>query len=182
MVNSQTSIQTYIIVAVFSLLVLAPGQVIAEEYKPYVGSKAFEQMTQLGGTWEGTKDMDKGKGQEKITASYKLTSGGSAIVETVFEDTPMEMVTVYHDDSNKTLQMTHYCMLGNQPKMALKSMENNQLSFTLSPDADVDVAKERYMHALAITFDSPTNMTQHWTEFKDGEMGKPAKIVYTRVK
>ncbi len=73
-------------------------------------------------------------------------------------------------------------MLWNQPKMALKSMENNQLSFTLSPDVDVDVAKERHMHALAITFDGPTHMTQHWTEFKDGEMGKPAKIAYTRVK
>lgn len=180
MEKSQAFIQTCISVAVFSLLVLTPGQVIAEEYKPYVGSKAFEQMKQLVGTWKGTMDM--GKRQEKITASYKLTSGGSAIVETVFEDTPMEMVTVYHDDSNKTLQMTHYCMLGNQPKMALKSMENNQLSFTLSPDVDVDVAKERHMHALAITFDGPTHMTQHWTEFKDGEMGKPAKIVYTRVK
>jgi len=178
--RSKTCIQTSIIVAVFSLLVLAPGQVIAQEHKPYVGSKAFEQMKQLVGTWEGTMDM--GKGQKKITASYKLTSGGSAIIETVFEDTPMEMVTVYHDDSNKTLQMTHYCALGNQPKMALKSMENNQLWFTLSPDSGVDLAKERHMHAAAITFDGPSNMTQHWTEFKDGEMGKPATIVYTRVK
>ncbi len=180
MEKSQTCIQTSIIVAVLSLLVLAPGQVIAQEHKPYVGSKAFEQMKQLVGTWEGTMDM--GKEQKKITASYKLTSGGSAIIETVFADTPMEMVTVYHDDSNKMLQMTHYCMLGNQPKMALKSMENNQLSFTLSPDADVDVAKERHMHAAAITFDGPTNMTQRWTEFKDGEMGIPATIVYIRVK
>ncbi len=180
MEKSQAFIQTSIMVAVFSLLVLAPGQVIAEEYKPYVGSKAFEQMKQLVGTWEGTMDM--GKEQKNITASYKLTSGGSAIIETVFADTPMEMVTVYHDDSNKTLQMTHYCMLGNQPKMALKSMENNQLWFTLSPDSDVDLAKERHMHAAAITFDGPTHMTQHWTEFKDGKMGKTATIVYSRVK
>ncbi len=180
METSQKVIKPSTMVAVFSLLVLAPGQVIAEEHKPYVGSKAFEHMKQLVGTWEGTRDT--GKGQEKITARYKLTSGGSALIETVFEGTPMEMVTVYHDDSNKTLQMTHYCMLGNQPKMTLKSMENNQLSFSLSPDSDVDVAKERHMHAAAITFDSPTNMTQHWTEFKDGEIGKPVKIMYTRVK
>lgn len=164
----------------FFLLACSPGHLLADEPKPSVGSKAFEQMKQLVGIWEGTMDM--GKGQEKITASYKLTSGGSAIVEMVFEGTPKEMMTVYHDDSNQTLQMTHYCMLGNQPTMTLTSMKNNQLQFSLSSDADVEVAKERHMHAAAITFDGPTTMTQRWTEFKDGKMGKPAKIVYTRIK
>ena len=44
------------------------------------------------------------------------TAGGSAVQETQFPGTPMEMVSVYHLDG-ADLVMTHYCVLGNQPRM-----------------------------------------------------------------
>lgn len=63
--------------------VLGSIQAAEPDQKPYVGSKAFEQMKHLAGSWETT--MDHGQGPMKMKASYKLTAGGSAIVETIFE-------------------------------------------------------------------------------------------------
>lgn len=146
---------------------------------PYVGSKAFEQLKQLAGTWEGT--MDTGEGPQKIMARYKVTSGGSAIVETVFEGTPHEMVTVYHDNPDRRVTLTHYCMLHNQPKMVLKQHDKTTLSFDLSPDADIDVTREWHMHSVTIAIDSPDRIRQLWSEYKDGKPGKSVEIVYKRI-
>lgn len=126
--------------------------------------------------------MDMGKGPEKVTTTYKLTAGGSAIVETVFDGAPHEMVTVYHDNTNGKLTMTHYCMLGNQPKMILKSMEKNVMTFDLSKDADIDVANATHMHGLRITFDGKDKMKQDWKEFKNGKQSKEAEIACKRIK
>ena len=62
--------------------------------------------------------------------------------------------------------MTHYCMLGNQPKMVLKGMENNQLMFDLSKDADIDVANETHMHAATIKFEG---VFYHFVTLPTGE-------------
>ena len=62
------------------LLILTAGSVIAADHqgKPYVGSKAFERIKTLVGAWEG--QMDMGQGPMKITSSYKISAGGSAVV------------------------------------------------------------------------------------------------------
>ena len=162
------------------LLTFGSVQLAAQERQPYVGSEAFERLKQLVGTWEGTMDM--GQGPMTITASYKLTSGGSAIVETDFEGAPHEMVTVYHDNPNRELSMTHYCMLHNQPKMMLKDMKMNELMFDLSEDADIDVANEMHMHSLTIRLDGTDKMTQVWTNFEGGREKEVVEIAYIRNK
>lgn len=171
-----------LLAAMIGFMVLGSFQVAAEEQeqKPYVGSEAFEQMKQLVGSWEGTMDM--GKGPKKVTTSYKLTSGGSAIVETVFKGAPHEMVTVYHDDAHRQMQLTHYCTLGNQPKMGLTAMKGNELTFDLAKDADLDAAHDAHMHAMKITFNDKDTITQQWTQFEAGKEKQVAKVAYTRIK
>lgn len=168
-----------ILAAVTSFVLFISIQAGAQEPKPYVGSEAFEQMKQLVGSWEGTMDM--GKGPQKVMASYKLTSGGSAIVETVFKGAPHEMITVFHDNPKKQLTMTHYCSLGNQPTMSLKSMDKNALVFDLVHDSGIDVAHEKHMHGAAITFEGNDKMTQHWTKFEGGKNQGVVKVGYSRV-
>ncbi len=136
-------------------------------------------MKSLVGSWEGTMDM--GEGPMKIDASYKLTSGGSAIVETIFERSPHEMVTIYHDNSERDLTVTHYCMLHNQPKLELKELEEHEIEFDLAEDADIDVAAEEHMHALTIKFKGEDKMTQHWTKYEEGEPQMVTEIAYTRL-
>ena len=150
-----------------------------EELKPYVGSEGFERLKQLLETWEGT--MDIGQGPMSIKVSFELTSGGSAIVEKVFEGMPMEMVTVYHDNSSKELRLTHYCMLHNQPSMKLQNINQHSISFEFSSESDIDVANEEHMHSLTIEFTGPDSMAQHWTKFDDGEMSKIVQVAYKRI-
>src|SRR5437868_7105013 len=86
-----------------------------EHMKPVASMpKEFDSLKTLAGTWEGTGMMD-GK-EQAVTVVYEVTSGGSILVERLMPGTPGEMISVYHRDG-KTLSMTHYCALGNQPEM-----------------------------------------------------------------
>lgn len=174
--------QKLMITFIISLMTFSSIHVLAseQELKPYVGSEAFERMKQLVGSWEG--QMDMGKGPMKVTTSYKVTSNGSALIETVFEGAPHEMVTVYHDDSKHHINFTHYCSLANQPKMNLTTMEGNTLTFDLSGDSDIDAKHETHMHAVAITFEGKDQITQQWTKFEAGKDNQTVKVVYSRIK
>ncbi len=148
-------------------------------HKPYVGSSALERMKRLAGNWEGTGDF--GQGSQKIKASYKLTSAGSTIVETFHVGSPHEMISVYHDDKNKKLTMTHYCSVANQPKLALKGYENDKLTMDLLANSEIDVAKDEHIHAATIQFNGEDSMTHNWTSYKDGKQAQVVKIVFKRV-
>src|SRR5690349_7146838 len=87
--------------------------------KPYTGSKEFEAIKTLAGHWEGNTDEKMPNMSGQVTIDYKVTSGGSAVVETLNAGTPHEMVSVYTDNGGK-LAMTHYCLMMNQPHLALK--------------------------------------------------------------
>ena len=79
---------------------------------------AFERFKRLVGEWEAA-DAKSESQKGKIQSRFHLTAGGSAVVETVFPGEEMEMVTVYHRDGDQ-LMLTHFCHLGNQPRMRSK--------------------------------------------------------------
>ena len=57
------------------------------------------------------------------------TSGGKAVMETMFAGTSGEMVTMYFLEGDD-LALVHYCSAGNQPKMKLETpRDSNVLSF-----------------------------------------------------
>ena len=175
-------------VSLVAFLVTAPQLVSAQmEMQPYQGSAEFERMKGLVGVWEGDMPM-KGKGEEmheehamqKMRVSYHLTAGGSAIIETFGPGTPMEMVSVYHDRGGK-LSMTHYCMLGNQPRMDLQAAEDGKMMFMFSEDNEVDPAKGMHMHSLAMSLVDKDNIVQRWTMFQEGEAQQSHDMHLTRV-
>src|SRR5439155_8435497 len=87
----------------------------------------LEKLKKLSGTWVAT-DKD-GKPTSEVVSVFRVTSAGSAVHETIFPGTDHEMVSVYHLDG-KDLVMTHYCALGNQPRMKLDAKSQpNQLVF-----------------------------------------------------
>ena len=147
---------------------------------PYMGSKEFEHMKALVGTWEG-RATDMGNAEQKVTLQYRMTGGGSAIVETLFPGTPNEMVSVYHDDNGK-LTMTHYCMLRNQPRMALTAASEKELMLEFISGSNIDPMKDPHMHALTITFDDSHHITQKWVLFEAGKEKSASTFKFTRVK
>jgi hypothetical protein len=142
-------------------------------------SSDFDRMKSLVGTWKGKADM--GQGMMEFTVEYRLISGGSAIEERIFAGTPKEMLTIYHDRKGK-LALTHYCMLGNQPGMVLKSADPKSLKFDFDPKCGVDEKSEMHMHALTITFDDADTITQDWKLFQDGKMKESHPFTLKRVK
>jgi len=78
-------------------------------------SPAFEALKKLAGEWTGT-----GPDGKPGTIKFKTTAGGTVLVETMFPGTDHEMITVYHMDG-PDLVMTHYCMMGNQPRLKAES-------------------------------------------------------------
>ena len=64
--------------------------------------------------------------------------------------------------------MTHYCMLGNQPRMDLQAAEDGKMMFMFSEDNEVDPAKGMHMHSLAMSLVDKDNIVQRWTMFQGG--------------
>src|SRR5262252_7077945 len=83
---------------------------------PPAEAKALEPLKKLAGTWQGNAKM--GDKTMAVTIVYELTAGGSAVLERLFPGTPHEMISVYTSDGDG-VAMTHYCALGNHPKMTL---------------------------------------------------------------
>src|SRR5689334_15625073 len=74
----------------------------------------LERMKRLAGTWVAADEG--GRPTDRVVSVIKVTAGGSAVHETLFPGQPQEMVSVYTAEG-PDLVMTHYCVLGNQPRM-----------------------------------------------------------------
>ncbi|HEY7312672.1 MAG TPA: hypothetical protein VH643_25125 [Gemmataceae bacterium] len=110
----------------------------------------LEKLKALAGTWV-VADKD-GKPTDQVVSIIKVTAGGSAVQETLFPGQPQEMVSIYHQDG-ADLVMTHYCMLGNQPRMkADPKSPPNQIHFEFAGGTNLDPAKDKHMHEGTITF------------------------------
>ena len=135
----------------------------------HMGAKmpaSFDNVKALVGQWEGTTKM--GDKDTLVTASYEMTAGGTAILERLFAGTPHEMVSVYHGDGNQ-VAMTHYCMLGNQPKMTLRKADKNMMVFDVTSTSGIKSAQEPHMHSLSIAMADADHMKQEWTLFENGK-------------
>jgi len=114
----------------------------------------LEKMKTLVGTWVAA-DQD-GKPTDEVVSVIKLTAGGSAIHETLFPGQTHEMVSVYTVDG-PDLVMTHYCVLGNQPRMKASTkslgekLPGSKLNFEFSGGSNLDPKKDKHMHSAILT-------------------------------
>ena len=159
-------------------LVLALG-VRAEDPKP---NAAFEQMKKMVGDWTAPMDMGDGKTMD-AAFNYRLTAGGSALVETLFQGSEHEMMSVYYVDKGE-LVLTHYCHLQNQPHMEMDEQTDPKvLSFTCVGAGNTASCDEAHMHLGKFTWTDDDHVTAEWTLF---QAGKPAdhavKLDLTRKK
>ena len=145
---------------------------------PVKSSAELEHIKNLAGRWEGTTQDGDGEPQP-AAVDYKVTSGGSAVVETLFPGTPHEMVSVYHDVNGK-LAMTHYCMLGNQPQLQLTGGDGQHIELSFADSPGIDAAKDQHMHALTLAWADPDHLTQRWSCYQDGKFDRTTTIAVSR--
>jgi hypothetical protein len=170
----------YALMAGVYLLLICLAIAFAGEHSlgPYSGSKEFERMKELTGVWEGTSNMSKGG--ERVKVEYRLSSGGSSIVETLLPGTPHEMVSVYFDNKGQ-LTMTHYCALRNQPTMTLQKVDAQNLNFIFAGGTNIDSKKDAYMRSLTITFVDKNHIIEKWTLFREGKEQETSVFELSRV-
>ena len=175
--------KTFRIVLAISLAAVAGG---CAQWKPAVADSGsgdtalFESLKKLEGRWE-SPDVDK-DGKPDAATVYRVTSGGSAVEETLFPGAPHEMIDLYNVNKGK-LTVTHYCMLGNQPRLAATRESTPQkLVFHLVDGMNLEPARDRHMGALTLTIADPDHIKQEWVSFAEGKPGETHVVEYTRAK
>jgi hypothetical protein len=155
----------------FVLLASALVTQAEEPKKAAVANPAMERFKQLAGEWVGKGNH--GDKEENIHVVYKVTSGGSAVLETIDPGSGHEMVTVIHSDGD-ALALTHYCMLGNQPRMkARPKAGDSKVAFEFVGASNLKSDKDMYMRSVTFTFVDNNTLRTEWTHFMDGkEAGK----------
>ena len=139
--------------------------------------KALAPLSRLVGTWQGNAQM--GGKTVPVTITYAATAGGSAIVEHLFPGTPHEMLSVYTAEGDG-LAMTHYCALGNHPKMTLKKSDAHSLSFEAAGAEGLRSASELHMHAMTVSWTDADHIRETWTSFADGRVKEEKTFELTR--
>jgi hypothetical protein len=159
---------------------------------------AFERVKTLAGTWKSEiTGMHKGgSGKEKTgdykpgekhdadsRVVYKVTGGGSALMETQFPGSDHEMVSVYHLDGDD-LRMTHYCAVGNQPHVKLDKAKStpDQLVFVFDGGTNLDAQKDMHIHGLKIMFHDDGKVTSAWEGYMGGKSAGITTFSLTRQK
>ena len=71
------------------------------------GATGFERLQSLVGAWRGTWSDGR-----PVGLTYRLSAGGTVLVETWALSPTRESLTLYHMD-NGALLATHYCPQGN---------------------------------------------------------------------
>jgi len=136
----------------------------------------FDNLKALAGDWT------KSGGDGTVEVTYRVTAGGSAVVETLFPGAPHEMVTVYTLDKGD-LVLTHYCAEGNQPHMkAVKGGDPSTIAFKFDGGGNIKSPKDGHMHEATFTFKDADHVTSTWLFYKDGKAGESKEFVLVRMK
>jgi hypothetical protein len=135
---------------------------------------AFERLKQLAGEWEGTA------AGEPAVVTYRVTSAGHTVIETLLPGTPHEMVTAYHLDG-KSLMLTHYCAAGNQPRMkADLGKYPDSLHFVFAGATNMKSPKDEHMHEVTLYFLDANHVRSQWVSYKNGSRGETVEFDLTR--
>jgi hypothetical protein len=136
----------------------------AQETAP--AASAFDRFKALTGEWI---DVDGAAGPKgAVLATYRLTGGGSAVVETLFPGARHEMTTIYHRDGNDMV-LTHYCAGGNQPRMRARTVKANTVAFEFDGGTNFDPARDSHMHDATIEFLGKDEIRAEWRSWDKGQ-------------
>jgi len=166
-----TRMTLFLVVVTAVAAATARAQSTASASSGLDGKAAFERLKQLAGNWEGTAGSKEGPPAQ---IRYELVSNNSVVMETLFPGTDHEMRSVYHMDGSD-LVMTHYCALGNQPRMKLaaKASKPDELVFDFVGGTNFDPAKDAHIHGGKIRLVDADRIEAEWAFYQGS---KPADV------
>ena len=139
----------------FSLLLLLTATVALAESD---AQKSFAQLKSLSGSWVGKNPQG-----EPMEISYRVTSGGSAVMSEITGHGE-DVITMFHLDGPNRLLMTHYCGAGNQPRMqAAASPDGKTIAFDFLDATNLDSPQAGHMHHVVISVLDSNHHTEEWS-------------------
>jgi len=147
-----------IFLRILSLLMLA-ATFTASALAQTDAQKAFASIKNMPGTWEG-KALDG----RALQVSFKVVSGGSAVMSEILGQGPEDMISMFHMDGPSRLLITHYCGVGNQPRMqATVSPDGKTLTFNYVDATNLATPDAGHMQKLVLTLLDENHHTEDWT-------------------
>ncbi len=90
------------------------------------GDHFFQKIKALAGQWQGVVQWTGARTDSgEMQASYFVTSHGNSVVENLGDEKDPSMTTVYHRDGAH-LRMTHFCGVGNQPRLKASEFDEKK--------------------------------------------------------
>lgn len=151
---------------------------VAQPAEPAPDHKAaFERLKTLVGTWHGHHTTVDGP---PMQVDYRLTGNGTALVERLFAGSPHEMTSVYFLDGGD-LVLTHYCAMGNQPRMKLVAGgKDGDLKFDFVGGTNLDVATSTHIHGGRIAIAAADRFDAEWHVWSQGKQTGANKLFMRR--
>ena len=139
-----------------------------------LASASFERLKRLAGNWRGTA------ADTEAFASIQITARGSAIIERLVVEDPVEMHTVYYRDHGR-LMLTHYCAAGNQPTMYLDAHSTaDVLHFSFARGTNFRGADDYHMHNAVIKIAGDSIATWEWVSAREGKITGTDRVALRR--
>jgi hypothetical protein len=135
---------------------------------------AFAQLKGLVGEWEGKTEAGR---VDKV--SYRLVANNTVLVETWTLGSQREALTLYHMDGGDLIA-THYCPLGNQPRLRLtEARPPSSFIFEFVSATNLAKAESAHQHRFEIELLQPTSFARSETYLENGT-AKTERVVYAR--
>ena len=126
--------------------------------------KSFEQLKSLAGSWEGKNSMG-----QSVQVSYRMTAGGSALMSEIVGHGET-MISMINFDGPNRLLLTHYCTVGNQPRMqASASPDGKTITFNFLDATNLDNPQSGHMDHVVIALLGPDHHTEEWNFIDHGK-------------
>ena len=139
---------------------------------------AFTRLQSLVGEWEA-----KTPSGGKMPVTYELIACGTALVERETAENMPAMETVYHLDGGR-LMLTHYCMMGNQPRMQARAFnpETGELKFEFVDVTNLASPGAGHMHNATLRLIDNNHLDTNWQLYENGQPKLTEAGQYVRVR
>jgi len=149
----------------FVLGVISIGWVAGRAGSQTQPASGFDRLKTLVGTWQAVTPQGG-----TLTNTIRLVSNGTALEETFQSTEADQMVTLYTADGNR-LAMTHYCAMGNQPRMETPAVtgEQNDFDFSFAGITNLMSPNSAHMRHLVVRIADQDHFTEQWTCRENGK-------------
>lgn len=127
--------------------------------------RAFATIKNMPGTWEGDSRMGP------VQVTFKVTAGGSAVMSEILGKE--DMVSMFNLDGPGRLLLTHYCAVGNEPRMqASLSPDGKVITFNYVDATNLAAPDAAHMQKMVLTLVDDNHHTEEWTFVDHGKEHK----------